>query len=132
MTMIIDITMIITTRICSDNHNNHMHIQDSNHHVSYSTCEDHTVTYHIPRTQSFDWISNSIELVHFTHKSEPLNMARTLATPSHGLSRLTSHQPSNQTTLDLQTNHLISLDDTEIASGISICLAHTGSSGCTK
>jgi hypothetical protein len=54
-----------------------MHIQELNHHVPYSTCEDHTVTYPIPRTRPFKWISNSAELVHFTHKLEPLNTAQT-------------------------------------------------------
>jgi hypothetical protein len=54
-----------------------MHIQDSNHHAPYSTCVDHTITYPIPRTRTFEWISNSAELVHFTHKLELLNMART-------------------------------------------------------
>jgi hypothetical protein len=54
-----------------------MHIQERNHHVPYSTCEDHTVTYPILRTRLFEWISNSRELVHFTHKLEPLNTAQT-------------------------------------------------------
>jgi hypothetical protein len=52
-----------------------MHIQDSNHHAPYSMCEGHTVTCPIPRARSFEWISNSAELVHFTHKLEPLNTA---------------------------------------------------------
>jgi hypothetical protein len=132
MIMINDITTTITTRICSVNHNNHMHIQGFNHHATYSTSEDHTVTCPIPRTQPFEWILNSTELVHFTHKSEPLNMARTWATSIHGLSWLITHQPINQTTLGLQTNHLIPLDGTEISTRISLCPAHTGSSGCTN
>jgi hypothetical protein len=48
-----------------------------NNHASYSTCEDHTITYPIPRTHPFKWISNSAKPVHFTHKSEPLNTVQT-------------------------------------------------------
>jgi hypothetical protein len=77
MTMMNDITTIIIIRIYSNNLNSHMHIQDSNHHAPYSTCEDHTITCPILRTRQFEWISSSIELVHFPHKSEPLNTVRT-------------------------------------------------------
>jgi hypothetical protein len=75
MIMMNDITTIIIIRIYSNNLNSHMHIQDSYHHAPYFTCDGHTVTYPIPRTQSFKWISNSAELVHFSHKSELLHTA---------------------------------------------------------
>jgi hypothetical protein len=77
MTMMNDITTIIRIRIYSNNLNNHMHNHELSHHAPYFMCEDHTVTCHIPRTRSFEWISNSAELIHFTHKLEPLNIART-------------------------------------------------------
>ena len=73
--MMNDIMTIIITRIYSINLNSHMHIQDSNHHAPYSTCEQHIITYPILRIGSFEWISNTAELVHFTHKSEPFNTA---------------------------------------------------------
>jgi hypothetical protein len=125
-----NITIISTVRIYSNDYDDHRHGQELNSPSIDSTCEVNTITCPIPRTRPFEWVSNSVELVHI-HKLKLSDDSSNIG-DTQPWSTLANCSQSIKSDHSRSTNQLITLDGARIASVINLSPTHTGSSDGMK